>query len=113
MVEKTLNNQFMENKLKYELTRINEFCQRWKVRELAFFGSILRNDFTDNSDIDLLISFAPDATWSLIDFLTMKYQLEDIFGREVDLVEKEGLRNPYRRRSILKEKEIIYDADRS
>lgn len=113
MVEKTLNKQFIENKLKYELAQINEFCQRWKVRELAFFGSILRDDFTDNSDIDLLISFDPDATWSLIDFLNMKYQLEDIFGREVDLVEKEGLRNPYRRRSILKEKEIIYDADRS
>ncbi len=109
MVGRTLNEKIKEG-LGFEPSQIIEFCQRWKVTELALFGSALRDDFREESDIDILISFAPDATWSLFDIVTMKYQLEDIFHREVDLIEEGGLVNPYRRKSILEEKEIIYAA---
>jgi hypothetical protein len=111
MQKKLLHQKIqLKNGLEYEPTRVDEFCRQWKVSELAFFGSVLREDFRDDSDIDILISFDPDAAWSLFDLVTMQDQLEHIFGREVDLVEKDGLINPFRRRSILEEMEIIYAA---
>jgi len=88
--------------------RIAEFCRRWKVKELSLFGSSLRDDFRPDSDIDVLASFEPEADWSLFDFVDMSDELEAIFGRKVDFVEKEGLRNPYRRQRILATKEVIY-----
>jgi len=92
--------------------KIAEFCQRWKVKEFSLFGSVLRKDFGPESDIDVLVSFAEDAGWSLMDLVSMQDELKEIFGREVDLVEKEALRNPFRKRSILAGKEVIYEAGR-
>jgi len=88
--------------------KIMDFCQRWKITELSLFGSILRKDFGANSDVDILVSFADDANWSLSDFVEMINELKNIFGREVDLVEKKALRNPFRRHSILSNRKIIY-----
>jgi len=90
--------------------RIADFCRRWKIAEFALFGSVLRDDFRPDSDIDVLVSFAPDAHWSLFDWVGMIDELKAIFGREVDLVEKEALRNPYRRHAILTTKEVVYAA---
>lgn len=89
---------------------LDDCCQRWRVRELSVFGSALRGDFRPDSDIDLLVSFAPDAPWSLWDLAAMREELIDIFGRPVDLVEREALRNPYRKRAILATCETIYAA---
>lgn len=89
---------------------IADFCRRWRVTELALFGSALRHDFRPDSDVDVLVTFAPDAPWSLLDIVKMQDELKEIFGREVDLVEKEGLRNPFRRHSILTTRRIIYAA---
>lgn len=88
--------------------RIGDFCQRWSVTELALFGSILRTDFGPDSDVDVLVTFAPDAPWTLWDLSRMRAELEAIFGREVDLVEKKALRNPYRRQAILAEHRVVY-----
>ncbi|MCE5248676.1 nucleotidyltransferase domain-containing protein [bacterium] len=85
-----------------------EFCLRWRIRELSLFGSSLRDDFGPNSDMDFLVSFKPEAPWSLWDMVTMHDELTAITGREVDLIEKEGLRNPYRRKEILSTREVIY-----
>ncbi|MFB3132666.1 MAG: nucleotidyltransferase family protein, partial [Rhodothermales bacterium] len=63
---------------------IDSFCQRWRVVELAVFGSVLREDFRPDSDVDVLVSFGPDARWSLFDFVTMQDELEALFGRPVD-----------------------------
>ncbi len=87
---------------------IASFCDRWKVTEFALFGSILRNDFRPDSDVDVLVTFACDAKWSLWNIIEMKEELETLFGREVDLVEKECLRNPFRRYEILSTKQVIY-----
>ena len=86
------------------------FCRRWKIQELALFGSVLREDFRPDSDIDVLVTFAPEAPWSLFDLVTMKEELEGFFGRPVDLVEKAALRNPFRRRAILKHQKVLYAA---
>jgi hypothetical protein len=90
--------------------RIEEFCRRWKIREFSLFGSVLREDFGPQSDVDVLVSFAPDAEWDLFHLVEMRDELMSLFGRDVDLVEKEGLRNPFRRRTILDTREVIYHA---
>lgn len=89
---------------------IASFCDRWKITEFALFGSILRDDFRPDSDVDVLVSFAPDEKWSLWDIIAMKEELEKLFGREVDLVQKDCLRNPFRRYEILSTKQVIYAA---
>lgn len=86
------------------------FCRRWKVEELALFGSVLGGNFSSDSDVDVLVTFARHAEWSLFDLVDMRDELREIFGRDVDLVEKAGLRNPFRRHAILTRREVIYAA---
>jgi predicted nucleotidyltransferase len=93
--------------------KIAEFCQRWKITEFALFGSVLRNDFRPDSDVDVLVSFAPDAEWNLFDLVKMQEELETLFQRQVDLVEKAGLRNPFRRHEILQTCQVIYATQRA
>jgi len=93
--------------------KIADFCRRWKINEFSFFGSVLREDFRPDSDVDILVSFHPKAEWSLWDLAEMKEELEKIFGRSVDLVEKEALRNPFRRHSILSTREVSYATQRT
>ena len=90
--------------------KIADFCRKWKVIEFALFGSILSKDFRPDSDIDILVSFSEDVKWSLFDIVRMQNELNEIFGREVDLVEKDAIRNPFRRHSILRSKKVIYAA---
>jgi predicted nucleotidyltransferase len=90
--------------------KINEFCRRWKVTEFSLFGSVLREDFRPDSDVDVLVTFAPDAKVSLFDLVDMKIELEEVFKRPVDVVEKDALRNPYRKREILSTAQMIYAA---
>jgi len=100
----------MESKVQIELPRdkIKDFCKKWKITEFSLFGSILREDFCPDSDIDVLVTFESDAPWSLWELLDMRDELQQIFGRSVDLIEKEGLRNPFRRHEILKTHEVVY-----
>ncbi len=88
--------------------RIAGFCSKWKIKEFSLFGSVLRQDFRPDSDVDVLVSFEPDAPWSLLDIVTMMDELREMFGREVDLLEQDAIRNPFRRHSILTTREIIY-----
>jgi predicted nucleotidyltransferase len=87
-----------------------DFCQRWNVRELSVFGSVLRDDFAADSDVDVLVSFDTGAAWSLFDIVNMRQELAELMGRPVDLVEDAGLRNPFRRAAILKSKRQLYAA---
>ena len=89
------------------------FCERWRVAELSLFGSILRDDFTLTSDIDLLVSYLPTARRGLIEKIEMKEELESLVERKVDLVSKKAIeksRNWIRRRNILESAEVIYVA---
>jgi hypothetical protein len=85
--------------------KLREFCRKWKVTEFALFGSVTRpEEFRADSDVDVLVRFAPDAPWSLFDWVTMEDELKEIFGRDVDLVERRGVeqsRNYLRREAIL------------
>lgn len=93
--------------------KITEFCHRWKVVELALFGSVLRGDFDPDSDVDVLVSFETDARWSLFDLVAMQEELKAIFNRSVDLLERaavEQSENYIRRKNILSNLEVIYGA---
>ena len=97
-------------RIEIPMEQIRLFCEKWKVIQFSLFGSVLRDDFTSDSDVDVLLSFEENSAWSLYDLVDMKDELKRIFGREVDLVEKEAIRNPYRRRSMLTEQQVIYAA---
>ncbi len=90
--------------------QIDSFCIKWKISEMALFGSVLSDEFRSESDIDILVSFHDEAGWGLFDFVDMIDELKSIFGRKVDLVEKDSLRNPFRRQRILAGNEVIYAA---
>lgn len=74
------------------------------------FGSVARGEARADSDVDVLVTFDPDAPWSLMDIVRMQDELREIFGRKVDLVEEPAIRNPYRRRTILRDKKVLYAA---
>lgn len=88
--------------------RIEDFCKKWKISEFALFGSVLTDEFRPDSDIDVLVSFEPESGWGLWDLVDMKEELEAMFGRKVDVVQKAGLNNPFRRKHILDHRKVIY-----
>ena len=90
--------------------RIAEFCRKWRITEFALFGSVLRDDFGPDSDVDVLVTFALDAPWSLWDLVDIRDELMRVFGRDVDLVSKRALKNPYRRHAILTTRQVVYAA---
>jgi len=90
--------------------KIAEFCRRWEVTEFSLFGSVLRDDFRPDSDVDVLVTFAANAQISLFDLVQMKLDLEKIFHRPVDVIEKDALENPFRKREILRTAQVIYAA---
>ncbi len=87
-----------------------EFCRRWKVRELAIFGSALGYDFRSDSDVDVLVVFSDEAMWTLFDHMMVEEELCEILGRKVDLVEKRAIRNPLLKDHIRRYHEVIYAA---
>jgi uncharacterized protein len=85
-------------------SEIARFCQRWHIRELALFGSVLRSDFGPDSDVDVLVTFSPEADWGLFDHVQMQQELQSIFHCKVDLISSRALersRNWLLRREIL------------
>jgi predicted nucleotidyltransferase len=95
-------------------TEIADFCRRWQISEFSIFGSTLRADFNPESDIDVLVSFLPEANISLFEMVQMQDELENILGRDVDIVSKQGVehsRNYLRRKSILDSAQVVYVAE--
>jgi len=88
----------------YDKEKLRDFCRKWKVTEFSLFGSVVRDDFGPESDVDVMVRFADDADWSLFDEVHMEDELVQIFGRDVDLLTRRAVersRNPIRRESIL------------
>lgn len=90
--------------------QISAFCRKWGIEEFSVFGSVLRDDFRPDSDIDVLVGLPENSGLSLFDWTSMQSELEQMFGRKVDLVSKRGLRNPFRRHAILTSREVLYAA---
>ena len=91
--------------------RVREFCRKWKITEFALFGSVLRDDFRPDSDVDVLVTFAEDSHIGLRELVQMEDELKTIFGREVDLVMRQAVErseNYIRRRHILAHLEVVH-----
>lgn len=102
-------------RLAIELPReaIEEFCRRWKVTELALFGAILGDDFGPEDEIEFLVTFAPEARWTLFDLASMEFELEDLLGHKVIITTRRAVErseNPYLRRDILGSAQPFYAA---
>lgn len=103
----------MASDFQVDRDRLAEFCRRWQVSELALFGSVLRPDYRSDSDVDVLVTFAPEARRTLFDLVEMSDELGRIFGRRVDLVSRRGIErslNARRRRAILDSAQTVYVA---
>lgn len=90
---------------------IQAFCRRWKIGELCLFCSVLRDDFDPESDIDVLVKFEPDHTPGLLGIVRMEQEMEEKFGRKVNLVTRNAVersRNPIRREAILNSAIVVY-----
>jgi len=103
----------LQERLSITLDKLSEFCQRRQISELALFGSVLRDDFHATSDIDMLVTFQPDAKISLLDLVDMQYELEELCHRKVDLLTKKSVEtssNWIRRKEILSTARVIYES---
>jgi len=99
------------NVLSTPYEEITKFCIKWQIAELSNFGSSLGGCIRPDSDIDLLVSFAPDANWSLIDHISIDHELSELLGRRVDLISKRAIErsdNWPRRRAIQESAKVIY-----
>lgn len=95
------------SKIKIPEKKLRDFCRRYKVQRLAFFGSVLRDDFRSDSDIDVLVVFDPTASVTFMTLGRMKRELSEIFQRQVDLVPQEGLK-PAIREAVLSNMQEVY-----
>ena len=93
-----------EPKIDLPMEAIADFCRKWKITEFSLFGSVVRDDFGPESDVDVLVTFAADVPWSFSNWLAMQKELESLFQRHVDLVERDAVEhsdNRFRKRAIL------------
>jgi uncharacterized protein len=93
------------------LQQLATFCRRWNIARLETFGSVLRDDFRSDSDVDLLATYSPEAHWSLMDRVRMKLELENLLGCRVDLLNRRALEKDTKRSSaaeILLQAKLIY-----
>lgn len=100
-------------RIHFSQDEIAEFCQRWKIKEMSLFGSAIRDDFRPDSDVDILVEFEPGVRWPFQQWLDMTRELEALFGRKVDVVERrliEQSENYIRRKHILSHLERLYVA---
>lgn len=104
-------NKNVYERLKITENTIHNFSQKWRITELSVFGSILTDRFNQNSDVDILVKFSPEARIYLFDLENMESELKIILGRDVDIVSKRAIqcsRNWIRRQNILGNTQILY-----
>lgn len=94
----------------FPLKEIENFCRRWEVEEFALFGSILRDDFRPDSDVDVMLKFKPGHGFTFENTPDIQDDLRHIFGRNVDVIEMGRIRNPIRRREIMRSYRVIHAA---
>lgn len=99
----------MSARIPIDKTAISAFCRKWHLTEFALFGSVIRDDFGPESDVDVLVTFAPDANPSLFDLADMKDELTRLFGRSIDLGTKRSLK-PTIKEHVVATAEVIFAA---
>lgn len=99
----------MSLQIKIDSDAVAAFCKKWKVGRMAFFGSVLRDDFGPSSDVDVLLKLQQPSAVGLEGWTRMEAELEALFGRKVDLVAAEGVRNPFIRDEIRRTRQVVYE----
>ena len=99
----------MSAKIALDQQQLAAFCKKWSVAELALFGSVLRDDFRPDSDVDVLVTWLPDADVTMLTIGAMAADLEDLVGRTVDLVPQSGLK-PFVRDEVIRTARVLYAA---
>ena len=95
--------------IEHNIQKIVALCEKYKVRKLFVFGSILTDRFNDDSDVDMVVSFNNEEVGDYFDnYFDFKYSLEELFGREVDLLEEQTIKNPYLKKNVNATKALIY-----
>jgi predicted nucleotidyltransferase len=100
-----------EVKIDLPRKQLESFCKRWQIVEVALFGSALRENFNAESDLDILVTFAPEASWSLLDHIRMEQDLVALFHRPIDLFTRRSVERDHnwlRRQEMLSTAETIY-----
>ena len=97
-------------RLEIDAAELSAFCRRWRISEMALFGSVLRDELGPESDVDVLVVFDPKAPWDLWDFARLEKELGQLLGRKADVVESSALRNPFFRHEVLRTCEVVYAA---
>lgn len=106
-----MTDQMISERIGLPMDAIRAYCGKWGIRELALFGSVLRDDFDDTSDVDVLVTFADGIQHNLIDMVKMSDELETVLGRKVDLLTRKSVEsnpNYIRRAVILESAQVIY-----
>jgi predicted nucleotidyltransferase len=106
----TAMEKLIKNGISLDYDDIVRICRRYYITELSIFGSSIREDFNENSDIDILVSFAKNSSINLFDIMNIEHEFTGLLKRKVDIIEKESLKNPIRKNTILSTREIIYAA---
>jgi predicted nucleotidyltransferase len=92
---------------------VADYCRKWKIVEFSLFGSVLRDDFSSESDVDVLVTFSPGAEWTLFDHMDMQEELAALLGRKADLITRRAVersKNWILRKAILESAEPLYVA---
>jgi predicted nucleotidyltransferase len=113
MIMKTQKDPVKKLAIPLPMDAIESFCQRWKIAELSVFGSILRDDFNVDSDVDFLYVLKPNIHWKLVDLIGAEEELEKLLSRKVDLVNKSSVEQSHnwlRKQNILSSSQVIYDS---
>jgi predicted nucleotidyltransferase len=101
----------LKSHIEWPMEKITDFCRRWRIARLEVFGSVLRDDFRNDSDVDFVASYVPEAHWSLLDRVHMKHELEDMLGRPVDFLNRRALEHDGqndRAAAILGQAQLLY-----
>jgi predicted nucleotidyltransferase len=97
-----------KNGIPFEYNDVRNICKKYFITELSIFGSSIRDDFNEDSDIDVLVSFDFNSNINLLDIINLEKEFSQLLKREVNVTEKEALKNPIRRDKILSTREIVY-----
>jgi len=97
------------SELEKHITQIKDLCAKHSVKSLYAFGSVLNRNFNPQSDIDFIVDFEPVDTLNYADnYYDLKFSLEDIFNRPIDLLEEKAIKNPYFRQSVNQQRQLLY-----
>ena len=97
------------NLLDKHIVDIKKLCSHYKVKELYAFGSVLTNEFNNESDVDLVVDFDPIDTALYADnYYDFKFSLQNILERPIDLLEEKAIKNPYFKQTLNQQRQLIY-----